>query len=615
MPPIIHPLGIGDLKVVKQKLARYEAGEVAHIENVQAREKRLRQHRRLRQIEETIEREQEREEESRRDLQSTERFEMQRETERTAKSETSFEAGLELSASYGPVSLSAHADFATSDSTEEANRNATTYAKEVTEKTLSRLVDRVREERKARTLEEVEEKNEHGFDNTEGEENYAGIYRWVDKYYRAKVVNYGRRLLYEFFVPEPAAFYLFATKYNFENKVLPEKPDPPVVPGTSTPLAPNLITRTNYLSLVKQHAADGVTPPPPTQVVVAIPFARDLANAHTAFVSTDLDVPEGYRADYGAYSAEYTWEGNPRKSGGIKIGLNRIDVGNYPSLNFSGETGKVPISVSAYGLKTISINIEAICELIPEYFEKWRLDTYSAIMTAYNKALMEYEERIAAAQIQQGVKISGNNPAINREIEKTELKKSCITMWSSFAFNHPNGINHFPNLALPNNFPELNQTNAIANSERMRFLEEVFEWTNLSFELYPYYWGRKRFWLETYSIESTDPVFEQFLKAGAARVLVPVKPSMTDAVLYYQLTGTIWSGGPVPSLSTIPSAEAGLYAGYVEEMGGVPDLPDIERDVDILPVDPDTWLMKVPTTLVWLQGDSTLPAPEPAPGP
>ncbi len=63
MIPTIKPLGIGDLKVVKQKLVRYEAGEVAHIENVMAQETRSRQHRRLRQFEEIVELEQEREEE------------------------------------------------------------------------------------------------------------------------------------------------------------------------------------------------------------------------------------------------------------------------------------------------------------------------------------------------------------------------------------------------------------------------------------------------------------------------------------------------------------------------------------------------------------------------
>lgn len=609
MPPAVTPLGIGDLKVVKQKLARYEAGEIAHIENVQAREKRGREHRRLRQVEETLELEEEREEESRRDLQSTERFELQSETQKTAKSETTFEAGLELSASYGPVELSAHADFATSDTTEEANRHATTYAKEVTEKTLSRLVERVRRERRTRTLEEFEEKNEHGFDNTEGEENFAGVYRWVDKYYRAKVVDYGKRLMYEFFVPEPAAFYIFATKYNYENKVLPEKPAAPVVPGSSTPLAPNFITRTNYLSLVRQYGAEGITPPPPAQIVVGRPISREFAggDAHTAFSYSDLEIPQGYKANYGAYTGSFTWVGNPDRTCYLQVGLNSINIGVYPALYFSGETGKMPVSVVSYGLKSFGFNIEVFCEIIPEFFERWRLETFTAIMNAYQKALMDYEERVAAAQIQQGVKIGGNNPALNRETEKEELKKNCLTLWTAYSFNNLSGINQNPNATPPNNYPELNQANALSSTNRLRFFEEAFEWKNIAFELYPYYWGRKRFWLDTYSIQSTDPLFELFLKAGAARVVVPVKPSMTEAVLYYQLSGTIWSGGPTPPLSSFPTAEAELYTSYVEEMQGVADLPDLEQDVDILPEDPDTWLMKVPTTLVWLQADGTLP--------
>ena len=54
MKPNVRPIGVGDLKIVKQRLARYEAGELAHIENVLAHEKRDRQHRRLRQFEEIV---------------------------------------------------------------------------------------------------------------------------------------------------------------------------------------------------------------------------------------------------------------------------------------------------------------------------------------------------------------------------------------------------------------------------------------------------------------------------------------------------------------------------------------------------------------------------------
>jgi hypothetical protein len=73
---------------------------------------------------------------------------------------------------------------------------------------VSRIMQRAREERMRRTLERYEEKNEHGFDNKDGAGHVIGIYRWVDKCYQARLINYGRRLMLEFIVPEPDAFYL-----------------------------------------------------------------------------------------------------------------------------------------------------------------------------------------------------------------------------------------------------------------------------------------------------------------------------------------------------------------------------------------------------------------------
>lgn len=154
----IKPIGIADLKVVKQTLVRYAAGEVAHIENVMATESRGRHHRRLRQMEETITSEFERTEESKRDLQTTERFEMQQETQKTIQSETRFQIGAEVSAGFGPVQIGVSTQFSTSNSKTESDLNAVNYAKEVVEHSLESLVERVREERVIRTLDEFEEK-------------------------------------------------------------------------------------------------------------------------------------------------------------------------------------------------------------------------------------------------------------------------------------------------------------------------------------------------------------------------------------------------------------------------------------------------------------------------
>ena len=207
MKPKITPLGIGDLMVLKKELIGYLPGPISYIESIMAFESRGREHRRLRRIEETVVTEQERTEESRHDLQVAERFGLEQEMHKTIQSDTKFEAGAEVSAGFGPVTIGAYARFSTGQSKSESQRNSTNYAKEITERSLNSLIERVRTERTLKTIEEFEEKNEHRFDNTTGD-NRAGIYRFVDEYYRAKVVNYGKRLFYEFIVPEPAAFYI-----------------------------------------------------------------------------------------------------------------------------------------------------------------------------------------------------------------------------------------------------------------------------------------------------------------------------------------------------------------------------------------------------------------------
>jgi hypothetical protein len=53
--------------------------------------------------------------------------------------------------------------------------------------------------------------------------------------------------------------------------------------------------------------------------------------------------------------------------------------------------------------------------------------------------------------------------------------------------------------------------------------------------------------------------------------------------------------------------ELALYKSYVKELIEEEVVNDIDKDVEISPDDPLAWEIKLPTTLVWLQEDATLP--------
>jgi len=624
--PKIKPMGIGDLMVVKQDLVRYAAGEVAHIENVMASESRGREHRRLRRTEDTFVVEEEHVEESQRDLQSTERFELKHEVQKTIVQETKFQIGAEIAGTFGPVQIGVNTDFSTSKSKTESDRRATEFAQEKTEKALSKIVDKVRTERTTKTIEEFEEKNFHKFENADGD-NKTGVYRWVDKFYRVKVVNYGRRLFYEFMVPEPAAFFIFARTHNINTKMLPVEPEPPLRPNSEVPLEPSHITPENYLGLTSAYDAAGVTPPPREFVRLTRIITRELQPDQTfAFVDNELEIPEGYvrvgtwvntnttRLDeyYYAVSHPRSWVIHSHDDSDSHYSTTTVN-GNYP------------IGVRGHGVRSLMVTVTITCERTGEALAEWKLKTYQAIMDAYQKKQLAYEEQLAAAKIQGGVQIGGNNPIINRSVERDELKKACITLWTGYQYQENGGISHsLPDEGEqvgPAHYPKIDPAKAAALRPEIKFLEQSFDWKNMAYEFYPYYWGRRSQWLQAYGLADPDPLFHEFLKAGMARVLVPVHPAFTAQVLYFQLTGVLWPGADVPWLEPPDpqgdielgggddqiETELELYKEYMIELVHELNGDDIDKEIDISPDDPDAWMVKVPTTLVWLQPDATLP--------
>jgi hypothetical protein len=159
-------LGIADYQKVVSKICRYEVGEVAHIENVMARELREKVTARVqtRQVIETESNEIETEKMT--DVSSAERFEMQTEIAKMMREDRQFGAHTEMSASFSGVSMGAGASYASNVSKEASNRQAMTQAKEITQRATERILSRVKNEKTVSTTDEFTEANKHRFDNT-----------------------------------------------------------------------------------------------------------------------------------------------------------------------------------------------------------------------------------------------------------------------------------------------------------------------------------------------------------------------------------------------------------------------------------------------------------------
>jgi hypothetical protein len=581
----IKPVGIGDLLMVKEHVLRYEGGELAHVENVLKSEHLSRDTRRLERTETTVFEESEVTKEEERDNQTTDRFSLKRETSSTIKNDTEFKAGVSVDAKYGPfVEVKANADFSTHSSSEESTKQATEFSKDVVARSVSKVTERVLQRRSTTTVSEFEEKYSHGFDNTTGTGNISGVYQWVDKVSQAQVYNYGKRMLFDILVPEPATMFFYAKSSKKGGGEPLEEP----IPFT---LKADQISEGNYTYYASLYDVGGLEAPPEQFKTISKGFDAVIPEGnHLSSKSQDLTIDEGYRAVYALFQRSYAYYNDSWWT--VLIGSNFINAeGTVGYVDMSGEIGSVSIAYQAKQIDEIAATIEIFCERTDRAMTVWKLKTHAAILQGYLAKKQAYETALAELAAQAGTVITGQNPLANARTVTGELRKQALALLTAQQFTA------FGALELSaEGYPQPNLARSDQQMPYVRFFEQAFEWEHLVYFFYPYFWGWKPAWLTRMLLDDVDPAFGDFLRAGAARLVFPVRPGFEAAVIHYLETGEIWSGGPPPDI-TSP-----LYVSIIKEIQEAQGAPGDEVPVG------DSWLVRTPTTLVKLRPDDELPS-------
>ena len=262
---ITRPVGIGDLQAVRQELIGYEAGEISHIENVLEGGLLRRSTRREEINELTITQETDTTQVEERDQQSTSRNELSSEAQKEA----------------GQQSTSVKDQTTTTDYGKLVENSKTNYARSVTDRAVNTLTQMVKVQRVQREKKTFTEKSVHELDNRQSGTKVRGIYQWVDKKYKTRILNYGKRLLYDVVIPEPAAFFIESLK----NAAQPEnfQITKPVDPN----ILPNQLNAGNYMYYASQYGVTAsVTPPPDEFQTVAYQDAKDVTGTINALGGT-----------------------------------------------------------------------------------------------------------------------------------------------------------------------------------------------------------------------------------------------------------------------------------------------------------------------------------------
>jgi len=590
----IRSVGVADLLVVKQALKRYEARDIAHVENILRGESKRREHHRTTTTEQLTVSEVERVREQERELESTERFEMSKASSETISQDASLTTGLTVTGSYGPtVDFEASVQGSLEEARERSVQLASSYSRDITDRSRTRVSETIRELRSLRVINTVEEKNEHTLDNTRGDGHVVGIYQWLEKVYEAQIFNYGLRAMFDFIVPEPAAFAIYAMQAGFADATQIESP-------RDFNITPAQITETNYHQFVRDWQATGVSPPPEPFVTVTKTFRggpddQDSNTRGMAVDTVELPLLDGYRAlSATAVARSGHWSGDTDMTIKLTVGRRTHDYVSGGAAAWStqldGEVGSMGVALRSWRPSSFTVTVEVTCQRTVRAMDKWRYETYAALLQAYQQQRAAYEEKLKALRARAGVEIAGKNPALNREIERRELKKACLSILTAQHFDLFNAID-----TGPDGLPQTDVDEIAVEGPYIRFFEQAFEWHNVTYVFYPYFWGRRATWVDRFQYDDPDPLFAAFLRAGAARVVVPVRPGFELVVDHFLATGEVWQGGeppPVTSDTYVPIAEE-----LAEQLGA----PGEEQPQG------EPWDVSVPTSLVLLRGDGSLP--------
>lgn len=590
-------IGVADYRKVEQSTYAYVEGDVSHIENIMAREYKEKSTRRLKRSESQITKSTESEKEKLTDTTSTERNEMQNEVSKILQESKDFAAQSGFSTGWGSGSgvspkymLNTAANYATHNSKEESIRQAVTEAKDVTARALDRIVTKVKEERIDKILEEYEENNKHGFDNTKGSSHVIGVYRWVDKVVKNQIYNYGKRMMFEFMVPEPAKLHSLGMKAsnNTENQII--KPIDPRESAAMQIKDWSALADTTKLKFWLGYY--NVEVDEKLEPVVYVGKAIDYSSTASKTASSKSDlvpIPEHYITESYTVKSSNAFPGN----NGWGNGASLLVGGDNSSSGFLKFIREVPITIATTNAHYFHATVNIKCVLQEEYKNSWMQKAFNKIIEAYQVELAKYEAALADAKAV-GVQIKGSNPGFYRKIENTILRRNCI----SYMLNqNPNALLTFGKKRYYTN--DNSATETFTNTDILvdheldqyaafiKFMEQAFEWEIMSYNFYPYYWGERKSWADLYQFDDNDPMFRAFMQSGMARVIVTVRPGFEEAIRHFMATGQIWNGGEVPVI------DDDLFLSLVDEMRSPKSTKEGEP-----------WREKVPTSLTILQADS-----------
>ena len=481
----------------------------------------------------------------------TEKSELAEATSSQSKRNQQLGLDASLSGSYGMVTFATSMKFSTSLETEQSVKDSRTHASEVTAKAASR----VRKERKVTIQTSTEsgqqETTTRTLVNNSPQAMRVDYYSMMRKW-RVRLLQYGLRLTYDLAIPEPGATLrtVFTQLHDL---------DAQIAQPFAFDLRASELTRANYQDKAAFYGASVPEPPGAEDKktiggpVSGLPTSKD--DRGWRFYQVEIVVPDGYRIDKVFIDAMLgVTQGNGRTF--VIIG---IQPPLWPATNspgdyhqelpgfLQGRTGRQVISYMLQNVDVADVQFEITMVPTEESMAAWRFAVWQALRDAARDRYAERIQALVARREEIRAQLGDVDTLTLRQEEREEVMKGVLRWLLGPGFDFmPKDVRDLfaggtPGTAFTGNELGLDPADwatMFRYQEMVKFLQQAIEWENLLYFHYPYFWDHPQAWEFVRTIRHPDPIRQQFLRAGSARVVVTIRPGYEDAFAAFIDRGT-----------------------------------------------------------------------------
>jgi hypothetical protein len=371
---------------------------------------------------------------------------------------------------------------------------------------------------------------------------YKRVRNWQSDLYR-----YGVRLTYDVVLPDPGA-RLRAREVELQNIV------DELATEFSIALVASDISVSNYKSLADQY---GVRLPAPlddvrhieASQVVSFTTPDDVVTGtdglkyttHHRVLTLSVMAPGSYvLSNLNVFTSVQCWTSTPGYSGwinayaGQSINLVNADAGGYCNLDWNLSDTQVPADGQTTVFFRMQVAQSGLLRLTGTYvptestMEQWRAMCWGIIRDAAAARSAQHRSYLRERQGALQKQIAADDPVRLRRMEREAIMR-CVLEWLFPGFQDASSI--LASLPSPGNLDPGTWQQVMQYGEYIKFVQTAIDWDNVMVFLFPYFWDTIWHEQEKMFLDHPDAVHREFLRAGAARVILAIQPGFEEQVV------------------------------------------------------------------------------------